>query len=55
MGIDYRIGSNFAIGITGGYAYTGANLVNDGSIQVNGKSLVFTPRRSAAGSIWILP
>ena len=39
MGIDYRIGSNFAIGITGGYAYTGANLVNDGSIQVNGGKL----------------
>ena len=39
MGVDYRIGSNFAIGITGGYAYTGANLVNDGSIQVNGGKL----------------
>ncbi|MGA7216129.1 MAG: autotransporter outer membrane beta-barrel domain-containing protein, partial [Terrimicrobiaceae bacterium] len=38
-GIDYRIGSNFAIGLTGGYAYTGANLVNDGSIQVNGGKL----------------
>jgi Autotransporter beta-domain len=25
MGIDYRIGSNFAIGLTGGYAYTSAN------------------------------
>ena len=39
MGIDYRVGSNFAIGLTGGYAYTGANLVNDGSIQVNGGKL----------------
>ena len=39
MGIDYRIGSNFAIGLTGGYAYTDANLVNDGSIQVNGGKL----------------
>jgi YVTN family beta-propeller protein/autotransporter-associated beta strand protein len=39
MGIDYRIGSNFAIGLTGGYAYTGANLVNDGSIRANGGKL----------------
>ena len=39
MGIDYRIGSNFAIGLTGGYAYTGAKLVNDGSLQVNGGKL----------------
>jgi outer membrane autotransporter protein len=39
MGIDYRIGSNFAIGLTGGYAYTGANLVNNGSIRVNGGKL----------------
>ena len=39
MGIDYRIGSHFAIGLTGGYAYTGANLVNDGSLQVNGGKL----------------
>ena len=38
-GVDYRIGSNFAIGLTGGYAYTGANLVNDGSIDVNGGKL----------------
>jgi outer membrane autotransporter protein len=39
MGIDYRIGSHFAIGLTGGYAYTGADLVNDGSLQVNGGKL----------------
>ena len=38
-GVDYRIGSNFAIGLTGGYAYTVANLVNDGSIKVNGGKL----------------
>ena len=39
MGVDYRIGSNFAIGLTGGYAYTGADLVNDSSISVNGGKL----------------
>ena len=39
MGVDYRIGSNFAIGLTGGYAYTGASAVNDGSVQVNGGKL----------------
>ena len=53
MGIDYRIGSNFAIGLTGGYAYTSADLVNDE--QSRGKrreSLGSTPPRSAADSIW---
>ena len=39
MGLDYRIGSNFAVGLTGGYAYTGADLVNDSSIEVNGGKL----------------
>ena len=38
-GLDYRIGSNFAVGLTGGYAYTGADLVNDSSIAVNGGKL----------------
>ena len=38
-GIDYRIGSHFAIGLTGGYAYTHADLVNDSSIAVNGGKL----------------
>ena len=38
-GLDYRIGSNFAVGLTGGYAYTGADLVNDSSISVNGGKL----------------
>ena len=38
-GLDYRIGSNFAIGLTGGYAYTGADLINDSSISVNGGKL----------------
>ena len=39
MGVDYRIGSNFAIGLTGGYAYTSADLVNESSIGVNGGKL----------------
>ena len=39
MGVDYRIGSNFAVGLTGGYAYTSADLVNDSSIGVNGGKL----------------
>ena len=39
MGIDYRIGSHFAIGLTGGYAYTHADLVNNSSIAVNGGKL----------------
>ena len=39
MGIDYRIGSHFAIGLTGGHAYTGADIFNGSSIQVNGGKL----------------
>jgi uncharacterized protein with beta-barrel porin domain len=38
LGVDYRIGSNFAIGLTGGYAHTGVDLANNGSIDVNGGS-----------------
>jgi outer membrane autotransporter protein len=36
LGADYRIGSNFAIGLTGGYAHTGVDLANNGSIDVDG-------------------
>jgi uncharacterized protein with beta-barrel porin domain len=36
VGIDYRIGSNFAIGLTGGYAHTGIDLSGNGSIDVDG-------------------
>ena len=39
MGIDYRIGSHFAIGLTGGYAYTHADLFNASRIKVNGGKL----------------
>jgi outer membrane autotransporter protein len=38
LGVDYRIGSNFAIGLTGGYAHTGVDLADNGSIDVNGGS-----------------
>jgi len=36
LGVDYRIGSNFAIGLTGGYAHTGVDLAGNGSIDVDG-------------------
>jgi outer membrane autotransporter protein len=36
VGVDYRIGSNFAIGLTGGYAHTGIDLAGNGSIDVDG-------------------
>ena len=39
MGIDYRIGSHFAVGLTGGYAYTHADLFNGSRIKVNGGKL----------------
>ena len=36
FGADYRVCPNFAIGLTGGYADTNADLVNNGSLDVNG-------------------
>ena len=39
MGVDYRIGTHFAVGLTGSYAYTAANLVNESSITANGGKL----------------
>jgi len=36
LGVDYRVFSHFAIGLTTGYAHTTANLANGGDIEVNG-------------------
>lgn len=38
LGADYRIGNNFAVGLTGGYAHTGVDLSENGSINVDGGS-----------------
>lgn len=35
-GVDYRVSSNFAIGIGGGYAHSTAELVNGGEVDVGG-------------------
>jgi outer membrane autotransporter protein len=35
LGVDYRIGSNFAIGLIAGYAHTNADLPNSGNMDVN--------------------
>jgi outer membrane autotransporter protein len=35
FGVDYRIGSNFAVGLMAGYAHTNADLANSGDIDVN--------------------
>jgi autotransporter-associated beta strand protein len=35
VGVDYRIGSNFAVGLLAGYAHTNADLVNNGNLDVN--------------------
>ena len=51
LGVDYRIGTNFAVGLTGGYANTGVSLADDGKIQVNGGKLGLY----ATAFIWILP
>jgi outer membrane autotransporter protein len=36
FGVDYRVGSNFAIGLTGGYAHTNAELADNGNLDVDG-------------------
>jgi outer membrane autotransporter protein len=36
FGVDYRVCPNFAIGLTGGYAHTNADLVDNGSLDVDG-------------------
>jgi outer membrane autotransporter protein len=35
LGVDYRICSNFAIGLIAGYAHTNADLANNGNLDVN--------------------
>jgi outer membrane autotransporter protein len=39
FGVDYRVSPNFAIGLTGGYAHTNADLVNNGGLDVNGGTI----------------
>src|SRR5262249_44250851 len=39
FGVDYRASPNFAIGLTGGYAHTNADLINNGSLDVNGGTI----------------
>jgi outer membrane autotransporter protein len=36
FGVDYRLSPNFAIGMMGGYAHTNGDLVNGGSLDVDG-------------------
>jgi outer membrane autotransporter protein len=36
LGADYRLGSNLAIGLLGGYAHAGVDLANGGSLEVSG-------------------
>ena len=39
LGLDYKVTSNFAVGISAGYAGTGADLTNNGRVFVNGGKL----------------
>jgi outer membrane autotransporter protein len=39
FGVDYLVSPNFAIGLTGGYAHTNSDFVNNGSIDVNGGTI----------------
>ena len=39
LGVDYLVCRNFAIGLTGGYAHTNADLVNNGSLDVDGGTI----------------
>jgi outer membrane autotransporter protein len=41
FGIDYRVSSNFAIGLTGGYAHTRAEIADNGNIEVDGGKIGF--------------
>jgi fibronectin-binding autotransporter adhesin len=36
VGVDYRLSNNFAIGMSGTYAHSNADLVNDGRVEVDG-------------------
>jgi outer membrane autotransporter protein len=36
LGADYRFGSNFAVGLVGGYAHTDVGLARGGDLEVNG-------------------
>jgi outer membrane autotransporter protein len=36
VGVDYRLGDNFAIGLSGTYAHSIADLVNDGRVEEDG-------------------
>ena len=39
LGADYRVCDHFVVGLTGGYANTGATLTQGGAVDVNGGSL----------------
>jgi outer membrane autotransporter protein len=39
FGADYRVSPSFAIGLTGGYAHTNADLVNNGRLDVDGGTI----------------
>ena len=49
LGVDYRFSPNFAVGLTGGYAHTNANLVDGGNLDVNGGKLGFYATAFANG------
>jgi autotransporter-associated beta strand protein len=39
IGADYRLSSNFVVGLLGGYAHAGVDLANGGSLEANGGEL----------------
>jgi outer membrane autotransporter protein len=39
LGVDYRVSSYFAVGLTAGYAHTDADLANGGNLDVNAGNL----------------
>jgi len=39
LGVDYRVSSYFAVGLTAGYAHTSADLANGGNLDVNAGNL----------------
>ena len=55
LGADYRLSSNFAAGLLGGYAHTDIGLARGEAWRPTGANWASTPRRSAAGTTWTPP
>jgi outer membrane autotransporter protein len=53
LGVDYRIGSNFAVGLIAGYAHTNTDLPNNGNMEVNSGKFGLYGTAFSGGFTWI--